>query len=138
MRAPKRKRSIPSKIAKTKLSSHQLSQVLQKISYTGSPEHKKHPNAITNRAKPRADATLCPDSVTEKGKGEIEEWLKEAFRKGAYGEFWEGGFPRYVWYLNLEMNVVFTGRLVNKGTGEYKGYPIEEFEWPKGIRELYE
>ena len=130
MRAPKRKRAIPTKIAKTKLSEQELNNILHKICYIGSPEHKKHTNAITDQVKPRADATLCPDSVTEKGKEEIEEWLKEAFRKGAYGEFWENDFPRYVQYLNRQMDVVFTGRLVNKGTGEYKGYPIEEFEWP--------
>ena len=28
-------------------------------------------------------------------------------------------------------------RLVNRETGEYKGYPLEQDEWPDGIAEIY-
>ena len=49
---------------------------------------------------------------------------------------WEGDFRRYVWCK--EGNVVDEGRLVNSGTGEYKGYALEPDEWPKGIESYYE
>ena len=32
---------------------------------------------------------------------------------------------------------VFEGRLVNRVTGEYKGYPLHPGEWPRGIEEIY-
>jgi len=34
--------------------------------------------------------------------------------------------------------MVDEGRLVNSGTGEYKGYALEPDEWPKGIESYYE
>ena len=32
---------------------------------------------------------------------------------------------------------VFEGRLVNRETGEYKGYPLDRDEWPRGVEETY-
>ncbi len=52
------------------------------------------------------------------------------------GEPMEGRFPRYVWYK--DGSTVYEGRLVNQETGEYKGYPLDEEEWPPGIETLYE
>jgi hypothetical protein len=34
-------------------------------------------------------------------------------------------------------SIVFEARLVNRGSGEYKGYPLESDEWPNGVEELY-
>ncbi len=65
----------------------------------------------------------------------MEGWLREAIRRGAVGELCEGMFPRYVWFK--DGNVVYEGRLVNRGLGEYKGYPLEEDGWPSGIEEIY-
>lgn len=31
----------------------------------------------------------------------------------------------------------FEGRLVNRGNGSYKGYPLEKDEWPEGVEGLY-
>ena len=38
----------------------------------------------------------------------------------------EAGFPRYVWYK--DGGTVFEGRLVNRGSGSYKGYPLGDDE----------
>ncbi len=65
----------------------------------------------------------------------IDEWLREAIRSGAVGAPWEGGFPRYVWYKYGA--TVLEGRLVNRETGEYKGYPLGRDEWPAGIEEAH-
>ena len=54
------------------------------------------------------------------------------------GALWEGGFPRYVWYKYGA--IVLEGRLVNRETGEYKGYkgyPLGRAEWPAGIEETH-
>jgi hypothetical protein len=50
-------------------------------------------------------------------------------------ELREGGFPRYVWFK--QGNAVYEGRLVNRGLGEYKGYPLEPGEEPPTLDELY-
>ena len=34
-------------------------------------------------------------------------------------------------------NTVFEGRLVNRGNGTYKGFPLLRSEWPKGIEDWY-
>ena len=65
----------------------------------------------------------------------VNGWLRSAIRRGATGAPWEGGFPRYVWYQ--EGGTVFEGRLVNREAGSYKGYPLNEDEWPDGIEKIY-
>ena len=47
----------------------------------------------------------------------------------------EAGFPRYVWYK--DGGTIFEGRLVNRGIGSYKGYPLGDDEWPDGIESFY-
>lgn len=58
-------------------------------------------------------------------------WLRESVRKGQFGAQWEGSFPRYVWVLHD--STWYEGRLVNRGLGEYKGYPLKEDELPQGL-----
>jgi hypothetical protein len=76
---------------------------------------------------------MCPKEI--RSLATVTTWLREAFDKGAVSGYFQGEFPRYVWY-RLD-NQVFEGMLVNKESGEYKGYPIDEFEWPKGIENYY-
>lgn len=40
-----------------------------------------------------------------------------------------------MWY-KLD-NVVYEGRLVNRGLGDYKGYKLNENEWPENIEAFY-
>ena len=40
-----------------------------------------------------------------------------------------------MWYKHGE--TVFEGRLVNRETGEYKGFPLHRDEWPRGIEEIH-
>lgn len=58
-------------------------------------------------------------------------WVRSAVRDGTTGAPWEGEFPRYVWYRHG--NTVYEGRLVNRVTGEYKGYLLDQLEWPDGV-----
>ena len=110
-----------------------LDALADRVRYVGSPEHKDVPS-FAGPPRLRADASCCPRDLT--GNLErIHAWLKEAIRSGAVGAPWEGGFPRYVWYKYR--TTVFEGRLVNRETGEYKGYPLRRDEWPAGIEEAY-
>lgn len=103
------------------------------MSYVGSPEHKDMPS-FAGRPRPRSDASLCPRELT-RDQAKVDFWLREAFRRGAVSELREGGFPRYVWFK--QEGIVYEGRLVNSGLGEYKGYPLEPGQGPRGLDELY-
>ena len=99
----------------------------------GRLEHKDLPS-FAGHPRPRADASLCPRSINDQEM--VTEWLRSAIRARAIGGLWEGDFPRYAWYK--DGHTVYEGRLVNKGVGEYKGYPLERSQWPKGIEDIYD
>ncbi len=109
-----------------------LDRVASSAAYVGSPEHKDVPS-FAGQPRPRAHASRCPREVAD--PADILEWLRSAIRRGATGGPWEGDFPRYVWYKHDD--TVFEGRLVNRGTGDYKEYPLDRDEWPEGIEALY-
>ena len=126
MRATQRKRPRKREI---RIPSHvDLHALAGRVRYVGSREHKDIPS-FAGQPRLRADASCCPREVVN--QGQVEQWLRSAIRRGAVGAPWEGDFPRYVWYRWGD--VVFEGRLVNRGDGSYKGYPLGEDEWPRGI-----
>ena len=104
----------------------------RRVRYVSSPEHKDF-LSFAGRPRLRSDASCCPREI--KDREEVSEWLRNAIRRGATEAPWEGDFPRYVWYKDGD--VVFEGRLVNRGNGSYKGYPLDTQEWPDGIEEKY-
>ena len=130
MRAPQRKR--PRKREFNVPCDADLAGIAEKVSYVGSPEHKDFPS-FAGRPRFRADASRCPRWI--KDRQVVEEWLRSAIRQGSVGAPWERGFPRYVW--RKENDTVFEGRLTNSVQGEYKGYPLERDEWPRGIEDMY-
>lgn len=84
--------------------------------------------------RPRADASICDRRLGD--REQLTSWLSQAIMRGAFGRLWEGSFPRYVWYKDGD--IVYEGRLINRESGEYKGYPLESDEWPPNISQLYE
>jgi hypothetical protein len=108
-----------------------LNQVAKLAKYVGSAEHKDSPS-FAGDPRPRADAGIC-DSALSDQQARVTKWLRQAIRAGSVGGYWEGGFPRYVWFH--EGSIVYEGRLVNREGGWYKGYPLERDEWPDGIGE---
>ena len=130
MRAPHRRR--PPKRTIFAPPDVDLDDLAEQVAYIGSPEHKATPT-FAGPPRLRADASCCPPEITERNV--VTGWLREAIRRGAVGAPWEGGYPRYVWYKTHAD--VFEGRLVNRGAGHYKGYPLGKDEWPTGIEEIF-
>lgn len=133
MRAPRRRRPLirvisppPPEVDRELLAAS--------TSYVGGPEHKETPS-FAGQPRPRADAAKCDPSLANR-RTLVTRWLRTAIRRGVTSAYWEGSFPRYVWYMHRE--TVFEGRLVNRESGQYKGYPLNEDEWPTDIRQYYE
>mgnify|MGYP000700245894 CR=1 FL=1 len=55
---------------------------------------------------------------------------------GAVSANFEGSFPRYAWFKNE--GVVYEARLINRELGQYKGYPLNDDEWPAELGSYYE
>jgi hypothetical protein len=129
MRAVKRRRPRIRAILATK-PKVDLGVVASRATYVGSPEHKDVAS-LSGAPRPRADASICDRRLT-RDFSMVVNWLKSAILSGQVSAFWEGEFPRYVWYRDGD--TVYEGRLVNREIGSYKGYPLERFEWPEGIQ----
>ena len=123
MRSPKRRR--PRRRERFVPPNTNLGAVAARIKYVGSPERKDVPTDA-GPPRPRGDASICPRQYNDAQL--VTSWLCSAIRAGSTGGRWEGGFPRYAWHK--EKDTVFEARLVNSGDGSYKGYPLNDDEWP--------
>lgn len=97
------------------------------MSYVASPYHCPAADGrIKQRGKPQS---RCP----RPWKGpEAREALRRALLKRNVSEFWENGYPRYIWYCDGE-NLVYEARLSGGRPGSYHAYPIEPIQVPKGV-----
>ena len=130
MRRPERRRSRKRAIHRPP-PDIDLRAVAEAVAYEGSSEHRDYYSAL-GPSRLRPDASSCPRNINQ---ATAQEWLRTAIGKGATGELWEEGFPRYAWYKTKD--TVFEARLTNRGNGSYKGFPLEVDEWPSGIEEIY-
>ncbi|MBM4032907.1 MAG: hypothetical protein FJ291_14120 [Planctomycetes bacterium] len=101
-----------------------------RVRYVGSVYHKDMPSFAGTVPPRRPHASICPRELARQ-RDTIQEWLRRAIRQGHFSALWEGGFARYVWHR--EGNVTFEARLVNRQTGEYKGFPLERDEEVHGL-----
>lgn len=133
MRAPQRRRPLARTLAAP--GAIDLDALAGQVRYVGSPEHKDTPS-FAGHPRPRADASIC-DRRFAGMQRTLTTWLQEAMRGGTIGGPIEGAFPRYVWYKEKETGVVYEARLVNRETGDYKGYALTKDEWPEGLEARY-
>ncbi len=91
----------------------------------GSAEHKNYPSSAGPPAL-RSDATPCDPQISFKEIGEV---LELAIRRRCVSSTFERGFPKYVWGWLREQ--LYEARHINGPAGTYKGYPIEEVEYPR-------
>jgi hypothetical protein len=101
-----------------------LAAMAEKVTYVISSEHKDYLTSA-GPGNLRSDASACPRGLDF---DEICTWLRSAIRDGAVSAALEGDYPRYAWKRVGER--VYEARLSNSGLGEYKGYPIEDYEAP--------
>jgi hypothetical protein len=88
--------------------------------YTGSPCHRS-PGSKAGPIVQRAGlSSLCPPNWTN---AKATEALRLAITEARVSCVWEGGFPRYIWYLDGD--VLYEARLTNRENGE---------QWPKNFR----
>jgi len=123
MRSPKRKRNLNRRVSPAPVGK-EPGKAAQNAIYVGSPEHKTG-QSFAGQPRPRSDASVC-DPLLNREQKQITNWLRSAIKAGNVGAYWEGDFPRYVWYRDGD--TVYEGRLVNCGKGEYKGYPLNQEE----------
>ncbi len=123
MRAPKRRhprkdqRLVPAP-------GTDLAALSERVSYVISAEHKDY-LTTAGPGKLRSDASACPRGLDF---DEVETWLKKSVARGDVSADTLGEFPRYIW-TRVE-DRVYEARLSNAGLGQYKGYPIHDFEAP--------
>lgn len=98
--------------------------------YVGSPYHKDIPWFGGAPTAPRPHASICPRELARK-QALVEGWLRDAIRAGQVGG-WDHGFPRYVWYR--DEGTVYEARQGSPSSGAYHGYPLEEREYPRGLK----
>ncbi len=96
----------------------------KRVSYVISAEHKDY-LTTAGPGRLRSDASACPRGLDF---DEVETWLKKAVARGDVSADTGGEFPRYIW-TRVEGRV-YEARLSNAGLGQYKGYPIHDFEVP--------
>lgn len=128
MRASRRRRPLVRAVAPPPAGVN-LKQVAKLVKYVGSAEHKDSPS-FAGDPRPRADAGICDPALADQ-QARVTRWLRQSIRAGDIGAYFEGAFPRYVWFR--DRNIVYEGRLVNREAGWYKGYPLERDEWPIGM-----
>jgi len=129
MKRPLHKRIISRRLRKEP-SGIDLRALAKKVRYVGSREHKDRPSPA-GQPRPRADASICP-MTSERDFETATVWLRSALLSKRFGGAWEGDFPRYVWY-RVSASEVYEARLINRSAGEYKGYPLELDQIPRGV-----
>ena len=124
MRAPKRRR--PRKGQRlVPAADTDLGALSDRVTYIVSPEHKDYLTAPGRPGRLRSDASACPRGLDF---DEVETWLKKAVARGDVSADVIGDFPRYAW-TRVEGRC-YEARLSNSGLGQYKGYPINDYEAP--------
>jgi hypothetical protein len=114
---PKRRLSDP-------LKKEILQSLMTKVSYVGSPLHKKHPGdfGLTPPAQPRLNKTLC-DVTKIKEVREAMALLRAGISLGLVSRQQRRGLPQNIWAVSAE-GIVVEAALDNEVTGTYHGYPL--------------
>ena len=123
------------------LSQEEREELAAKAEYTGSPEHKveRYWGGLPEARQLKGGRTGRPDKevTTEchltslRDRVRATYWVREAIRAGQY-KYFEGnrtGFPNRVWYQ--ADGTIWVGYCINRASGEYKGWPIDEHERDK-------
>lgn len=100
-----------------------------RVRYVGSAEHKSYPSFAGPPRLRVADASKCDPRFVDAAP--LTAWLRDSIRAGRFGAPWEGDFPKYVWFVDED--TCYEARLVNRASGEYKGWELAPEERPEGL-----
>lgn len=102
-----------------------LKEIASGVPYGGHPHHKRSPGdfGLTPPAAPRPNKSLC-DGVSIFQRAEATRHLVEGIRRGTISPDADQGFPRHVWSLTEEGQVL-EARCDDFEAGQYHGYPLE-------------
>ncbi len=107
-----------------------LDAVAKKCRYVGSPYHRTIQIKGRRRPENRPGKTPCPMDL-QKNQARVEEWLRNAIRRGNFGKF-DQGFPRVVWHE--EDGRLLEARQSGRGSCEYLGFPLGPHDKITGMR----
>ncbi len=102
------------------------SELADKVSYGGNPEHKMNPGdfGLTPPSGPRPGKSLC-DTVKIFSKKIALEHLQSGLRQGLISERCNGEWPQNIWSVT-QKGIALEAQLENPETGIYHGYPMPE------------
>jgi hypothetical protein len=111
------------------ISAEELLVIARKVKYVPNQKHKRYP--IPGQ-EPYHDhnSAKCDNEITME---QAEKWLKEGILKGAISQFRQN-LPSIVWFKHDKK--VYEAKL-STSSGEYHGFPLEEYEWPKAIETYF-
>lgn len=131
LRKPERQRKNPKRLSVGPAPEGiDVPSVANRVRYLGSPQHKDLPSFAGPILHPKPAGSICPRELARRVE-DLQRWLEDAIMRGNFSDFWQGGFPKYVWYRDGE--TVYEGQLMNPAEGTYKGYPLEPDQQVRGL-----
>lgn len=103
-----------------------LSELADRVSYGGNPEHKKNPGdfGLTPPSDPRQAKSLC-DVAHIFSRKEALDLLRQGITKGLVSDREEQGWPKNVWSVTND-GIPLEAQLENAQIGCYHGYPMPD------------
>lgn len=107
-------------------SAQERSELVQKVSYGGNPEHKRNPGdfGLMPPAQPRADKSLC-DGAGILSRESATRLLRRGIERGMISAQRRGAFPQNIWSVT-DGDIALEAQLENEEKGTYHGYPMPE------------
>jgi hypothetical protein len=101
-----------------------LSANIEKVRYSGNPEHKRNPGdcGLDPPIAPRPGKTLC-DQVGIYSRSEALTLLREGLRRGTFSSQERDGWPQNVWAVTEQGQPL---EAQHESQGVYHGYPMPE------------
>ena len=101
-----------------------LSAHMDKVQYSGNPEHKRNPGdyGLTPPNVARPGKTLC-DQVEIYSRSEARTLLREGFERGTFSFQERDGWPQNVWAVTEKGEPL---EAQHEAQGVYHGYPMPE------------
>jgi hypothetical protein len=109
-----------------------LQSLLQKAKYRGIARHKSAPRdfgILDDSGGSRSDATLCDRDAgfSPSDVATIPDLIRRGITAGLVGHNWRPGIPTIIWPV-ADNGWIFEGRITNRETAEYHGYPVRPSE----------